>query len=154
MAAIGVVRLRVSGCGQNLDLEFESSTKVGAVLDAVAERAGGGLTRRHVKLLFRGKQLGEGGTDTMSLESAGVRDRTKLMAMHTKEYHAEKSVIAALDEFSRQVDGIADPTSVAGQEYLTQIICKLDGVDAQGSDFLRARRKALVKRIEALSEGR
>lgn len=80
---IGVVRLRLAGCGQNLDLEFESSSSVGSVMDKAAAALGGGVGRRHVKLVFRGKQLG-GGNESMTLDAAGIRDRTKLILMHTK----------------------------------------------------------------------
>jgi hypothetical protein len=30
---------------------------------------------------------------------------------------------------------------------LTQLLCEVDGVDAGGSEWLRAQRKALVKRL-------
>ena len=38
-----------------------------------------------------------------------------------------------------------------GQNYLTMLLCRLDGVDIQGDDGLRATRRALVRRIEEVS---
>ena len=55
---IGVVRLKVAGCGQSYDYELESSAKVGDVLDRTA--AAMGVSRNHIKMLYRGKQIGNG----------------------------------------------------------------------------------------------
>ena len=144
---IGIVRLRVAGCGQSFDFELETSSKVGAVLDKTAEAMG--LARHHIKMLYRGKQIG-GGNDGVSLDAAGIRDRTKLMLMYTGEYHKEKEIIEQLAALSKQVDDL-DPRQKGYDEFLTQIMCKLDGVDTAGSEWLRARRKAELVRIEGLS---
>ena len=152
MANIGVVRLKLVGCGEKLDLECESSTTVAALMDkALFQFSIGGLSRHHIKLLYRGKQLGEG-NDQASLESAGIRDRTKLILMHTKAYHEEKAGIAKLSALEAEIDAL-DPAKKGYDEFLTQMLCKLDGVDTAGSDFLRAKRKAAVVRIEKLSAG-
>ena len=54
MDNIGVVRLKLTGCGQSLELEVENGETVGRLLDKCAEEMGGGVTRRHVKLVARG----------------------------------------------------------------------------------------------------
>ena len=146
MDNIGVVRLKLTGCGQSLELEVENGETVGRLLDKCAEEMGGGVSRRHVKLVARGKNLDESSAQ-LSLEAAGIRDRTKMMIMHTKNYHAEKAGLAKLAELAARADAVADPASAAGQEMLTQLLCEVDGVDAGGSDWLRAQRKALVKRL-------
>lgn len=134
MANIGMVRLRVAGCGQTFDFEFESSSSVGAVLDKAS--AAMGLTRDHIKCLYRGKQIGNG-NEIMSLESAGVRDRTKLILMYTKKYHDEAKVIAQLQEFSSQVDGL-DSSNKGYQEYLTQRVPAPSNFRPRGNSTLRA----------------
>lgn len=146
MDTVGVVRLKLTGCGQNLELEVENGETIGRVLDKVAEEMAGGVSRRHVKLVARGKTLDESQAQ-LTLEAAGVRDRTKMMIMHTKPYHAEKAGVAQLAAISARADAVADPASIAGQEMLTRLLCEVDGVDAGGSEWLRAQRKALVKRL-------
>ena len=146
MDTVGVVRLKLTGCGQNLELEVENGETIGRVLDKVAEEMAGGVSRRHVKLVARGKTLDESQAQ-LTLEAAGVRDRTKMMNMHTKPYHAEKAGVAQLAAISARADAVADPASIAGQEMLTRLLCEVDGVDAGGSEWLRAQRKALVKRL-------
>ena len=146
MDTVGVVRLKLTGCGQNLELEVENGETIGRVLDKVAEEMAGGVSRRHVKLVARGKTLDESQAQ-LTLEAAGVRDRTKMMIMHTKPYHAEKAGMAQLAAISARADAVADPASIAGQEMLTRLLCEVDGVDAGGSEWLRAQRKALVKRL-------
>mmetsp|Transcript_8147 Transcript_8147/g.24369 ORF Transcript_8147/g.24369 Transcript_8147/m.24369 type:complete len:153 (+) Transcript_8147:269-727(+) len=147
MDSIGSVRLRVSGCGKQLDVELESSASVGALLDRVGNELGG-LQRGHIKLLFRGKRLGEG-NENVSLEAAGVRDRTKLMAMHTALYHKHGEAIKAMDALAAQFDAVDPADGKLRQEVATQVLCKLDGVETGGDDWLRARRKALIVRINA-----
>ena len=146
MDNIGVVRLKLTGCGQSLELEVENGETVGRLLDKCAEEMGNGVSRRHVKLVARGKNLDESSAQ-LSLEAAGIRDRTKMMIMHTANYHAEKAGVAKLAELAARADAVADPASAAGQEMLTQLLCEVDGVDAGGSEWLRAQRKALVKRL-------
>ena len=146
MDNIGVVRLKLTGCGQSLELEVENGETVGRLLDKCAEEMGNGVTRRHVKLVARGKNLDESSAQ-LSLEAAGIRDRTKMMIMHTQHFHAEKAGLQKLAELSARADAVADPASAAGQEMLTQLLCEVDGVDAGGSEWLRAQRKALVKRL-------
>ena len=130
MDNIGVVRLKLTGCGQSLELEVENGETVGRLLDKCAEEMGGGVSRRHVKLVARGKNLDESSAQ-LSLEAAGIRDRTKMMIMHTQHYHAEKAGVAKLAELSARADAVADPASAAGQEMLTQLLCEVDGVGAR-----------------------
>ena len=146
MDNIGVVRLKLTGCGQSLELEVENGETVGRLLDKCAEEMGGGVSRRHVKLVARGKNLDESSAQ-LSLEAAGIRDRTKMMIMHTAHYQAEKAGLQKLAELAARADAVADPASATGQEMLTQLLCEVDGVDAGGSEWLRAQRKALVKRL-------
>ena len=54
-----------------------------------------------MKLLFRGKKLGDG-NESVTLDAAGVRDRTKLMAMHTALYHKHAEAIKAMDALAAQ----------------------------------------------------
>ena len=60
---------------------------------------------------------------------------------------AVAAVVAAVAPTAARADAVADPASAAGQEMLTQLLCEVDGVDAGGSEWLRAQRKALVKRL-------
>ena len=183
---IGVVRLKVAGCGHSLDYELESSAKVGDVLDKTA--AAMGVSRHHIKMLYRGKQIGNG-NEGVSLDAAGIRDRTKLMLMYTALYHEEAEKIQ-----SQTASGVPRdrPTrfAVAGSSRIwddrstpwirraratancalshpsrrlrfprnrpptprhRRIMCKLDGIDTAGSEWLRAKRKAEIQRIEKLS---
>ena len=44
MDNIGVVRLKLTGCGQSLELEVENGETVGRLLDKCAEEMGGGVS--------------------------------------------------------------------------------------------------------------
>ena len=108
------------------------------------------MLRHHVKALFRGKQLASA-NEGSSLESCGICDRTKLTLMFTEVYHAQAPAIAALRAISGEVDGVSDPQSAGGESLLTLLLCRLDGVDVAGCDWLRAKRKAEILRIERIS---
>ena len=49
-------------------------------------------------------------------KAAGIRDRTKMMIMHTANYHAEKAGVLKLAELSARADAVADPASAAGRD--------------------------------------
>mmetsp|Transcript_548 Transcript_548/g.1456 ORF Transcript_548/g.1456 Transcript_548/m.1456 type:complete len:144 (+) Transcript_548:26-457(+) len=134
-------RLKVVGCGASLELDFAPSTAVEDVVAHVARHLDVGP--QHLKLVFRGKVVG-GGT----LDSAGVRDRTKLMCLHTELYHREKDALAAMADVRRRAAAV-DGSSAAAEELRTQLLCGLDAVDVSTSDWLRAERKALIAQIMA-----
>lgn len=136
--SIGRVLLKVGGCGLSFEIEFESSTTVATVLDVVAEKAD--VAPSHIKLLNRGKVLA-GGT----LEAAGVRDRTKLMLVHTPDYHRDAKALEQIRTIRQKVDGDLN------DELLTQLLCQLDAVDVTASDWLRQRRKQVISHIHGLS---
>lgn len=128
------IRLRVVGCGLKKDVEMFECDTVEKVAESCAAELGVGP--HHIRLLFRGKIL------SGNLVHAGVKDRTKIMAMYTADYHQESYALKKLGEIRHKFE----QSSAPHEEELTQLLCALDGVD--GGDWIRAERKALINRIQ------
>mmetsp|Transcript_278 Transcript_278/g.1084 ORF Transcript_278/g.1084 Transcript_278/m.1084 type:complete len:178 (-) Transcript_278:56-589(-) len=142
------LRLKVAGLGQSFEWDVEASTTVAALRARCATALGVGP--EHVKLVVRGKTF----TDAeVALADAGLADRTRVMLLHTPAYHADSAAIEALRDLRHGVDelllGASASDAAAREERLTQILCKLDAVD--GGPWVRAERRAAIRRIEDLS---
>ena len=109
------------------------------------------LPPEYQKLLARGSKLED---DGMSLAEAGIKDRTKIMLMHSAAYVAEKEGFEQLSKVELEITELAAKrdslASVALGELVTRICCKLDEIQTKGSANLKARRKTLLQRAEAL----
>ena len=79
MDAAQQLRLKVSGAGHNIELTVDGSETIGGIKTAV--HGATGLHPSYQRLLIRGKAFDD---DSVSLSTAGIGDRTKLMLMHSR----------------------------------------------------------------------
>ena len=127
MDNIGVIRLKLTGCGQSLELEVENGETVGRLLDKCAEEMGGGVSRRHVKLVARGKNLGR-------VLGAVIARGCRHPGPDEDDDHAHGALSrgeggpAKLGELAARADAVADPASAAGQEMRdAPLLCESTG---------------------------
>jgi large subunit ribosomal protein L40e len=146
-----MITLRVTGLGHTLTLEVESSLTVGELKQRIEDDTE--LPVDYQRLLARGSKLED---NESTLASEGIKDRTKIMLMHSALYAQEKEGFEALSKLSKEIDDLAakkDSSSpIFVREEVTRICCRLDEVDTKGSSNLRATRKKLLAKAEALDE--
>jgi hypothetical protein len=162
--------IRVTGLGHKVTLKDlpAASTTVEVLREKVSEATG--LPPRFQKLIGPQKlninsypENDEKNHDpslgTRTLSELGIRDRTKLMLLHSPVYQIEKDTYeqleAARDEILRLETSIKDQTKESRKsgyvsEMITRICCRLDAIDVAGSSHLRAQRKELIQKADAL----
>tara|TARA_B100000795_G_C22798161_1_gene440426 strand:+ start:2159 stop:2794 length:636 start_codon:yes stop_codon:yes gene_type:complete len=89
MDAAQQLRLKVSGAGHNIELTVDESETIGGIKTAV--HGATGLHPSYQRLLIRGKAFDD---DSVSLSTAGIGDRTKLMLMHSRVAQRGQSALA------------------------------------------------------------
>lgn len=141
--------LRVAGLGHSITIEVPGDSSVGTLKSLIEEKTN--LPSEYQKLLARGSKLED---DALSLSEAGIKDRTKIMLMHSAVYASEKDGFEQLSKVEVEITELAAKkdslASVAFSELVTRICCKLDEIPTNGSANLRSRRKALLQRAQAL----
>jgi hypothetical protein len=146
-----MITLRVTGLGHTLTLEVESSLTVGEMKQRIEDDTE--IPVEYQRLLARGSKLDN---NDSTLASEGIKDRTKIMLIHSALYAQEKEGFEALSKLSKEIDDLAaekDSSSpISIHELVTIICCRLDDVDTKGSSNLRSKRKNLLAKAEALDE--
>ena len=143
------LRLRISGCGHNVDITVSADATLGELKKLI--EAATALPPPFQRLVARGCKLEDDGA---GIAAAGVADRTKLMLMHSAEYAADAQAFEALSAVSKEIAELekrADLSAAAREELVTQVCCKLDAVEVNGSSTLRELRRAQLKRAQAIS---
>jgi hypothetical protein len=146
------LRLKVSGAGHNVELTVCEADTIGTIKAAVHQATG--LHPAYQRLLVRGKAFDD---DSVSCETAGIGDRTKLMLMHSAAYSRDASAVEAITKVSQELDALelgVDGGSIAPaarDELATQLCCRLDAVDVGDSATLRELRRAQLRRCEQWS---
>eukprot|EP00546_Thalassionema_frauenfeldii_P016342 CAMPEP_0178896900 /NCGR_PEP_ID=MMETSP0786-20121207/1443_1 /TAXON_ID=186022 /ORGANISM="Thalassionema frauenfeldii, Strain CCMP 1798" /LENGTH=154 /DNA_ID=CAMNT_0020567381 /DNA_START=58 /DNA_END=519 /DNA_ORIENTATION=- len=144
--------LRVAGLGHNLILEVSSLSTLKDLKLEIESRTS--LPVGYQRLIGRGmKNLDN---DEVTLESLDIQDRTKLLLLHNKNYAIDKEGLEAINELQKEIDQLsanidAEKPEVV-RELVTRICCKLDGIDTQGSNTLRALRKEAIRKAESLDK--
>lgn len=146
-----ILTLKVGGLGHTLTLETLSSITIGDLKKEIEGKTG--VPAAYQRLLARGKKLD---TDELSLQDAGLEDRTRLMLLRNALYVQEKDIVDSLLLIRKEIEDLEEkkdttPDTVRS-ELVTRICCKLDGVDTRGSGSLRALRKQLIRRAESIDE--
>jgi hypothetical protein len=143
------ITLRITGLGHTLTLKFSSSTTIGCLKQEIASHTK--LPAVYQRLLARGSKLE---SDTVTLEDAGLMDRTRIMLLHNALYAQEKEGFEALSALAKEIEDLAQTkdsiSSTAMSEMVTRICCKLDEVDTKGSENLRSQRKELIRKAESM----
>lgn len=145
-----MITLRVTGLGHTLTIEVEpSTTTIGELKHCIENDTH--LPLEYQRLLARGSKLDD---DATTLQDAGIKDRTKIMLLHSELYAKEKEGFEALLKISMEIDELATKQAAGSleeiRELVTRICCRLDDIDVKGSENLRAKRKALLTRAELL----
>ena len=134
-----------------MTLDVAESWTVGDLKQRIQEDTD--IPIEYQRLLARGSKFDDNGN---TLTSEGVKDRTKIILMHSPLYAQEKEAFETLSNLSKEIDDLArkkDESSLSSvfvHEIVTRICCRLDEVDTKGSINLRDRRKKLIVRAEAL----
>ena len=128
-----------------------STTTVGDLKVLLEER--GGPPAAYIRLLSRGKKLDN---DDATLSSLGIVHRTALMAMHNEIYTQDQAGVRAIESILNEAEELKDPSIAADavHERITQLCCRLDAVDTNGSAPLRQFRKSALSRLQALEQAR
>ena len=102
---------------------------------------------------------------TKTLSELGIKDRTKLMLLHSPLYASEKDSYEKFRQVEREIDDLERNTNTNTNtntndekkknqlfvsEMVTRICCRLDTIQVSGSAALRAQRKELIKKAEGL----
>lgn len=144
-----MITLRVSGLGHSSTFGLISSASVGELKKRIEQDYR--LPVEYQRLLARGTKLED---DEISLADVGIEDRTKIMVMHNDLYAKEKETFEALSRIDKEIRDLTEQRATTQpavvRELVTRICLRLDEVQVKGSETLRARRKVLLTRAEAL----
>lgn len=145
-----LVTLRSAGLGHTHTLEIQSTLTIAGLKEEIEVLTG--IPTAYQRLLARGSNLKE---DNATLSDVGLKDRTKVMLMHNQLYAQEKDGYEALTVLEQKLKELEeeetqDSPAAARAERVTNLCCKLDAVDTQGSENLRSLRKKLLQRAEQI----
>ena len=147
------VTLKVSGLGHNITLDAPSHATIASIKNEIEQQTG--LPPAYQRLLSRGKNLNQD-EETTTLADIGIEHRTKLMLLHSPLYGQDKEGLEKIQALEKELDELAEKseqeevTDVAVHELVTQICCKLDGIDVHGSEHLRSVRKKVLQKADEL----
>lgn len=88
----------------------------------------------------------------------GLVDKTKILLLHSAQYSQDKAGVDALEELNKQIDEVdakrisREFDNVAVHEFITQLCCKIDGVETNGSEALRRMRRGTIRRAEGVAK--
>lgn len=142
------INIKVSGLGHSFTLELPSTEPLGTLKSQIEQATD--LLPAYQRLVCRGLKLDD---DTQTLDEIGIKDRTKVMLLHSPLYAQEKETYEKLLSVSTEIDDLAGQSGVEPKvltELVTRICCKLDAIDTSGSEHLRAKRKELLKKAESI----
>ena len=177
-AADITITLRITGLGHNMTLKDLSSTTMTMAELMTKIYNSTGIIPRYQRLIgSRGLKIdsnndnsndndnGNGG-DEKTLFEIGIKDRTKLILMHSPLYSNEKDSYEKLIGIEKEINDLKNSIliresinndnnndhkkPIVVSEMVTRICCKLDLVDTVGSIFIRLKRKELIKKVEGL----
>ncbi|OEU15873.1 hypothetical protein FRACYDRAFT_240569 [Fragilariopsis cylindrus CCMP1102] len=175
-AATITITLRITGLGHNMTLKDLSSTTMTMAELMTKIYNSTGIIPRYQRLIGpRGLKIdsnndnsndnGNGG-DEKTLFEIGIKDRTKLILMHSPLYSNEKDSYEKLIGIEKEINDLKNSIliresisnnnnndhkkPIVVSEMVTRICCKLDLVDTVGSIFIRLKRKELIKKVEGL----
>ena len=177
-AADITITLRITGLGHNMTLTDLSSTTMTMAELMTKIYNSTGIIPRYQRLIGpRGLKIdsnndnsndnGNGG-DEKTLFEIGIKDRTKLILMHSPLYSNEKDSYEKLIGIEKEINDLENSIliresinnnndhnndhkkPIVVSEMITRICCKLDLVDTVGSIFIRLKRKELIKKVEGL----
>lgn len=141
--------LRVTGLGHSLTFDVPCTATVGDV-KAEVERLSA-LPAAYQLLIAHRKKLED---DEATLSSFEIGHHTRFMLLHNECYAADAEGVTTINALVKEIDDLAAKSESAEgiHEVVTQICCKLDGVDTHGSEPLRAMRKQALAKAQAIDK--
>jgi len=147
------ITLRLSGLGHTLIFDKPLSCSILDFKKDIQSKTN--IPVNYQKLLARGHKLDD---DNMTLEEAGLKDRTRIILLHNELYTKEKSAYEALQLIETEIHDLKEKKEKDGlekkviSELVTRLCCRLDAIEVNKSDTLRSMRKNLLKRVESLDD--
>jgi hypothetical protein len=163
--AAPLITLRLAGLGHHFELPIESTATLQDLKLAIQKKID--LSPEYQRLVAKHKSMDDdsmvlGGTiyNDSGVQSIGIGlvDKTKILIMHSAQYSQDKSGVDQLNELVKQIDDVdakrisRELDNVAVHEFITQLCCKIDGVETNGSEALRRMRKATIRRAEGVAK--
>lgn len=157
-ATVEKITLKIVGLGHSFTFDANINNTLSTVADVKAEvEHQTSLPCEYQRLLARGKKLED---DADTLNSLGIQNRTRIMLLRNEAYNQDREGFEAIRRLSNEIDSTIASinatekgiSSVGIHELVTQICCKLDGIDTHGSETLRAMRKQTIAKAESLDQ--
>jgi len=160
-ASGGVIRLRVAGLGHFVEIDVDPTITLGDLKYIIERKTD--LPAPYQRLVAKRKKMDD---DTMVLGPTvmdgntivsmgiGLEDRTKILMLHSPLFGKDKEGIEKLTGLNKEIDKIdlgrhnGDLNNKTVQEFIIQVMCKIDCVETNGSEALRKMRKSTIKQAE------
>ncbi|KAL7510476.1 hypothetical protein ACHAXN_007762 [Cyclotella atomus] len=163
--AAPIITLRIAGLGHHFELPIESTSTLLELKQTIEKRID--LAPEYQRLVAKHKSMDDdsmvlGGTIynvDSGVQSIGIGlvDKTKILLLHSAQYTQDKDGVDTLNELNKQIDEIdakrisRELDNVAVHEFITQLCCKIDGVETNGSEALRRMRKGAIRKAEGVA---
>jgi hypothetical protein len=153
-----LITIKVVGLGHALVKPFHPDDTLAVLQEWIADNTG--LPIAYQRLVSRNLNF-EAALSQRTLIEIGIKDRTKIMLLHTAQYEREKesyetlmAVRAQLDELEKKTKKIIHPNVIVNcmvTEYITRICRRLDAIEmTDDSITLRQLRRTLLERALAI----
>jgi hypothetical protein len=163
--AAPIITLRIAGLGHHFELSIESTATLLQLKQAIEKKIE--LAPEYQRLVAKHKSMDDdamvlGGTiyTESGVQSIGLGlvDKTKILLLHSAQYTQDKAGVDTLNDLNKQIDEIdaqrisREFDSVTVHELITQLCCKVDGVETNGSEALRRMRKGTIRKAEGVAK--
>lgn len=160
----GVIRLRVAGLGHYFELDSAPTVTLGDLKEEIEKKTD--LPSPYQRLVAKRKKMDD---DTMVLGPTimdgntiismgiGLEDRTKILLLHSSLFAKDEEGIDKLTKLIERIDEIdagrrsRDIDNKTVQEFIIQVMCKIDCVETNGSEALRKMRKLTIRKAEEVA---
>ncbi|KAL3801112.1 hypothetical protein HJC23_002405 [Cyclotella cryptica] len=163
-----LLTLRIAGLGHHFELTLESTCTLLDLKKEIEKKID--LAPEYQRLVAKHKTMDDdsmvlGGTiynvdQSHAVQSIGIglQNRAKILLLHSSQYTVDKAGVDALTALSKEIAEV-DARRVARDigneevhELITQLCCKIDGVETNGSEALRRMRKSTIRKAEGVAK--
>uniref|UniRef100_A0A7S4V6Q1 Ubiquitin-like domain-containing protein n=1 Tax=Ditylum brightwellii TaxID=49249 RepID=A0A7S4V6Q1_9STRA len=154
-AAMDSLTLKVVGLNHTITISVRPTATVADLKAKIESQTL--LPTQYQRLISRGKKL-EDDTVVLGEGGAGIQTRTKIMLLHNEFYATDKKGIDAIAVLTDEIKVLEEKIAAESleqkvvDELITRVCCKLDCVDTNGSERLRAMRKEAIRKAESLAQ--
>jgi len=160
-----LLTLRIAGLGHHFEIDISPTATLAELKSEIERRTE--LPSSYLRLVAKHKKtdddslvLGptilEGGN--IKDLGIGLEDRTKILLLHSPQYAADKEGVDKLVELLKEIAEVDEKRKtreferIQVHELITQLCCKIDGVETNGSEALRALRKSTIRKAEEVAK--